>query len=49
VALYENEEEILEECIECGHLYPADEVIDGICQNCRDSSHDSNEENLNHI
>ena len=32
----ENEEEILEECIECGSLYPADMLIDGLCQDCRE-------------
>jgi len=32
----ESEEEILEECIECGHLYPVDELIDGICPDCRE-------------
>ena len=32
----ENEEEILEEQIECGHLHRADELIEGICPDCRE-------------
>ena len=34
----ENEEEVLEECLECGCLYPRDELVDGICSDCRESS-----------
>ena len=32
----ENEEEILEKCLECGYLYASDELIDGLCPDCRE-------------
>lgn len=32
----EDSEEILEECLECGHPYPVDELVDGLCPDCRE-------------